>query len=137
MPVATHHPKQCPWMDGFVDGAPYPYLTDPCEAAQAFAAADARNYQAAMLHSPFVPACTGQHLGDAPTASLEREQLAMLATVVAADWEDAVVCLSFSPHSILLPQCCHEIAMVSRQEDSESVLVPKCAVLLEARSPIF
>jgi hypothetical protein len=97
-------------MDGFVDGAPYPYLTDPYEAPKAIAAAAARTERAEALHGPFVPACTGQHLGDTPTARLEREQLSMLVNVLVADWEGAMVCSSSTSSVAVVRVMCVEAA---------------------------
>ena len=42
-PVATHRPKRTPWLDGFVEGVPYPYLTDPYEAAAALTTQEVRS----------------------------------------------------------------------------------------------
>jgi hypothetical protein len=86
VPVATHRPKQCPWRDGFVDGTPYPYLSDPHEAQHALQQQEEWARQGAVLHGAFVPAGGGSHLCDALTVKMEGEMLDKLAAIVSADW---------------------------------------------------
>ena len=78
---------RCPWAS-FPEGAPYSHPPDAYGAAADAAAAEAREQRAAAIaERPWVPACAGAHLGRAPTACLQQEQLAALAETMAADWE--------------------------------------------------
>jgi hypothetical protein len=100
VPVATHRPARCPHLDGFVDGAPYPYATDPHEAAAALQQHEAWAAAAAVAHGRFVPACAGSHLMDVPTARLEGEMMDKLVDILSADWEGvevrrALFCVDF------------------------------------------
>ena len=94
IPVATHRPKRTPWLDGFVDGVPYPYMTDPFEAQHAFAQQQRWAERQKIQFGAFVPGGSSgaARLTAAPTAALQTEILEKLSNIIAADWPECEVC---------------------------------------------
>ena len=91
LPVANKRPKQCKWLDGFVDGVPHPHLTDPYEAGTALKQHLAWTDREAALHPPFVPASARKHLDAVPTQAMQGSMMDLLVSTICSDWEQIQV----------------------------------------------
>lgn len=93
IPVATHRPHRAPWLDGFIEGMPYPYLTDPYEAQHAVEQQALWAQHQRIQFGPFIPggASGSAKLDEVPTAAREGELVGKIASIVATDWPECKV----------------------------------------------
>lgn len=91
MPPGTQRPRGAKWLDNFVDGVGYPYLTDPFEGPEMILQQLKWHDDMLNVSGPFVPANTGKHLAEEPTQKLQIETMSHLWDLIADNWEGAVV----------------------------------------------
>jgi hypothetical protein len=89
-----------PWLDTFLEGATYPYLSSPYEAEAAEELRRRWEQRLAMLAGPFAPACSGVHLSECPTRACKHSMQSTLLQIIHSDWPDAEVrSAARRPHS--------------------------------------
>eukprot|EP00892_Ulva_mutabilis_P002739 jgi/Ulvmu1/12466/UM009_0118.1 len=87
VPTAASQTTQAPWLDGFVNGACYPYLSTPYEAANVQRMQDSYTARLAEISSnPFVPAASGAHLTGCLTKAAKHSMQQALLQIIQQDW---------------------------------------------------
>lgn len=90
--MAANRTTQAPWLDGFLNGACYPYLSSPYEAGDVRRLQDSFAARLALVSSdPFVPAVMGAHLSDTPTKASKDSMQRVLLQVIREDWQGTQV----------------------------------------------